>query len=58
MGSEFGDLRQVSNADDLMVRGKFEELVPNNLSRAAADSGIHFIEDDGFDGIGRGQDGF
>jgi hypothetical protein len=58
MGSEFGNLRQVSDADDLMVSGKLEKFETNDLSRAAADTGIDFIEDDGFDGIGLSQDGF
>ena len=51
-----GDLRQMGDAEDLMVPGDLPEFLADDLRRRAADPAVHLVEDDRPHRTGPGQD--
>jgi len=52
-----GDLRQMRNANHLVKPGKFGKFVAHHFCNRPADTGIHLVKDNGFHGIGLGENG-
>ena len=47
MITEFCDLGKMGDTDDLVMLRQFRQLTADHLCRSAADTGIHFVKDDG-----------
>ena len=50
-----GDLRQVGDAEHLVVGGEFADLARHRLGRLAADPGVDLVENDGVDHVATGE---
>src|SRR5579885_1699416 len=55
---EGSDLRQVRDANDLVIARKLPELLAHDLTAAPADTSIDLIKDEGGRGISISEDGF
>src|SRR5579885_2087016 len=53
-----GNLRQVSDANHLMVGSQIPQFFPNNLTTAPTDATVNLIENQGWRRVGCRQDGF
>ncbi len=51
MVPESGNLRQMGDADDLMMFGEIQKFFSDNLRHPSADAGVHFIKNDGFHSV-------
>ena len=57
MLTKFCYLRQMGDADNLVMAGEFRQFAADHFGCTASDTGIHLVKYDGFHRIGFGQNG-